>query len=388
MKRLSAYALLSGVCAMLLLACDNAASPTQATPPPPNVTVVIAHAASVPLTRESVGLLASTRVADVRARVAGIVQQQVYTEGTDVEQGQVLFQIDPAPLQAALHAEEAALASARANATNATLIAKRSRELAAKNLLASQDLDTALANQRTTAAAVKEAQANVDKARLDLTYATVTAPIAGHAGRALVTEGALVGQNEATQLTTVEQIDPIYVNFSQSVGELQQLRQNATGDTARNDDKVEIILPDGATYPQPGKLDFSALTVDPNTGAVSLRAVVPNPEHRLLPGMFVKLSVTMGHLDHAFLLPQATVLRDGTGAYVLVVASDGKVEQRRVQTRGMTQTDWIVSGDLADGDQVIVEGLQKATPGAMAVAVPSASPDTKQTPAATPAAGS
>jgi len=387
MKRPSAYALLSGVCAVLLLACDNAASPTQATPPPPNVGVVIAHAESAPLTRESVGLLASTRVAQVRARVAGIVLRQAYTEGADVEQGQVLFQIDPAPLQAALHAEEAALASAMAEASNAELIAKRSRDLSAKGLLASQDLDTALANERTTAAAVKEARANVVTARLDLTYATVTAPIAGYAGRALVTEGALVGQGEATPLTTVEQIDPIYVNFSQSVSELQQLRELA-GDNPRNDDKVEILLQDGTPYAQPGSLDFSALTVDPRTGAVSLRAVVPNPGRKLLPGMFVKLRVTMGHLDHAFLLQQAAVLRDGTGAYVLVVASDGKVEQRRVQTRGMTQTDWIVTGDLADGDQVIVDGLQKANPGAMAVAVPAAAADTKQAPAATPEAGS
>jgi membrane fusion protein (multidrug efflux system) len=390
MKRLSACALLAGACAIPLLACNEAVSPPQATPP--QVTVVIARTESVPLTLESVGLLAPTRVAELRARVAGVVLKQVYTEGSDVEQGQALFQIDPAPLEAALRAEEAALARARADASNATLIAKRSQDLAAKGLLASQDLDTALANQRTTAAAVKEAQANVEKAQLDLKYATVTAPIAGHAGRALVTEGALVGQDEATQLTTVEQIDPIYVNFSQSVSELQQLRQavagSHTGSHSNRDTQVEVILPDGTTYPRPGRLDFSDLAVDQRTGAVSLRAVMPNPERQLLPGMFVKLHVTMGHLDHAFLLPQATVLRDGTGPYVLVVAGDGKVEQRRVQTQGMTQTDWIVSGDLADGDQVIVDGLQKASPGAMAVAVPAASPDKNQTPPATPAAGS
>jgi membrane fusion protein (multidrug efflux system) len=332
-------------------------------------------------------MLAATRIARVRARVAGIVLQQVYTEGTDVEQGQVLFRIDPAPLEAALHADEAALARAKADADNATLIAKRSKELAAKNLIASQDLDTALAAERTTAAAVKEARANVDKSRLDLKYATVTAPIAGHAGRALVTEGALVGQDEATPLTTVEQIDPIYVNFSQPARELQQLRQGAAGNTV-SDKQVEIILPDGTTYPQPGKLDFSDLAVDPGTGTVSLRAVVPNPERQLLPGMFVKLRLTLGHIDNAFQLPQASVLRDSTGAYVLVVAADGKVEQRRVQTSDMTLTAWIVTGDLADGDQVIVDGLQKATPGAMAVAVPATPPDSNQAPAAQPAAGS
>ncbi len=387
MKHFFSYVLLSGCLALLLCACEDASSPAQATPPPPSVSVVIAQAETAPLTRESVGMLAATRIARVRARVAGIVLQQVYKEGTDVEQGQVLFQIDPAPLEAALQADEAALARARADAHNATLIAKRSKELAAKNLIASQDLDTALATERTTAAAVKEAQANVEKSRLDLKYATVTAPIAGHAGRALVTEGALVGQNEATPLTTVEQIDPIWVNFSQPAGELQQLRQGTAGNMVR-DKQVELILPDGTSYPQPGKLDFSALAVDPGTGTVSLRAVVPNPERQLLPGMFVKLRLTLGHIDNAFLLPQAAVLRDSTGAYVLVVAADGKVEQRRVQTRDMTLADWIVTGDLADGDQVIVDGLQKATPGAMAVAVPATPSDSNQAPAAQPAAGS
>lgn len=388
MKRFVAFTLLPGVCVSLLLACNEAAPPSQATPPPPDVTVVIARAESAPLTHETVGLLASTRIAEVRARVAGIVLQRVYTEGSDVEQGQLLFRIDPAPLEAALHADEAALTRAEADAGNAQLIAKRYQDLFAKNLIASQDLDTALATQRTTAAAVKEARANVEKARLDLKYATVTAPIAGHAGRAMVTEGALVGQGEATPLTTIEQIDPIYVNFSQSAGELQQMRQTTSGDSAGNDDSVEVMLADGSTYSRPGTLDYSAQTVDPRTGAVALRAVLPNPERRLLPGMFVRLRVTLGQLDHAFLLPQATVLRDGTGAYVLVVTADGKVEQRRVQTRGMTQTDWIVTGDLADGDQVIVEGLQKASPGAMANAVPAADTDTKQPAKATPAAGS
>lgn len=374
MKHFYSRIFFTGCLALSLASCDNTAAPAKATPPPPQVNVVKAHSETLPLTRESVGLLASTRIAEVRARVAGIVVQQVYKEGTDVEQGQTLFHIDPAQLQAALHAEEAALARARADAENANLIAKRSKDLEKKGLLSSQEMDTALANKRSTAAAVKEAQANVEKMRLDLTYATVTAPIAGRAGRAMVTEGALVGQNEATQLTTIEQIDPIYVNFSQSASELQQLRQDAAANTDR---QVEILLQDGSAYPEPGILDFSDLAVNPRTGTVSLRALVSNPEHQLLPGMFVKLRVTLGHIDNAFLLPQATVLRDGSGAYVLVVTADGKVEQRRVQTNGMTLTDWIVSGDLADGEQVIVEGLQKVKPGAIAVATPIKDSDSK-----------
>jgi membrane fusion protein (multidrug efflux system) len=369
--------------ALLLAACEQAATPAQAQMPPPEVTVVTVHSESVPLTREPVGRLASTRVAQVRARVAGIILRRVYTEGTDVSQGQVLFQIDPAPLQAALHVEEASLARAQADAANAAQIAKRYQDLSGKGLISSQDLDTALANQRTTAAAVKEAKANIEKAQLDLGYATVRAPIAGHAGRALVTEGALVGQGEATQLTTVEQIDPVYVNFSQSVSELQQLQrsaakhsaaENSAADTVSTDIPVEVLLPDGSLYPHAGTLDFSDLSVDASTGAVSLRAIVPNPERRLLPGMFTKLRVIMGQLDHVFQLPQATVLRDNAGAYVLVVDAEGKVEQRRVQTHEMTRSDWIVSGDLNDGDQVILDGLQKVTPGAMAKAIPAAEP--------------
>jgi membrane fusion protein (multidrug efflux system) len=361
-----------GVAVAALAACGKSNSPARMQMPTPQVAVVAAHAESVPLTQVLIGRLAATRVAQVRARVAGVILKRVYTEGTDVQQGQVLFQIDPAPLQAALHAEEAALAKAQADAANAALISKRYKDLAARHLISSQDVDTASANERTTAAAVKQAQANVEKARLDLGYATVTAPISGRAGRALVTEGALVGQGEATELTTVQQIDPIYVNFSQSVSELEQLQQAAGHDAnaAADATKVEVTLSDGTPYSHAGTLDFSDLAVDPNTGTVSLRAVIPNPEKTLLPGMFVKLRLTMGHLEHAYLLPQAAVLRDQAGAYVYVVDASGKVEQQRVQTHGMTRTDWIVSAKLAEGAQVIVDGLQKVHPGAMAKAVP------------------
>ncbi len=364
------------VAASLLAGCSKAQSQASGDPPPaPEVSVVAAHAESVPLTRDTVGRLAATRVAQVRARVAGIILERAYTEGTDVKQDQVLFQIDPAPLQAALHAEEASLAKAEADATNAALTAKRYKDLRAKGLLSQQDLDSAQANARTTAAAVKEAQANVEKAQLNLGYATVTASISGRAGRALVTEGALVGQGDATQLTTVEQIDPIYVNFSQSVAELGELENAATqGGKPATDHKlkIDVLMPDGTLYPHPGTLDFSDLAVDPATGTVSLRGVLPNPERRLLPGMFVNVRLTTAQLDHAFLLSHAAVQRDEKGAYALVVNSAGKVEQRRLETHGMTRTSWIVTGDLADGDQVIVSGLQKVQPGAAAKAVPTA----------------
>ncbi len=364
--------LIAGILALPLAACERESAPGQPQNGPPQVAVVTAHAESVPLTREAVGLLASTRIAQVRARVAGIVLKRVYTEGTDVKEGDVLFQIDPAPFKADLQAKQALLAKARADAANAARIARRYQDLAAKGLLATQDRDTAIANKRSTAAAVEEAQANVDKARLDLEYATVKAPISGRAGRALVTEGALVGQGEATPLTTVEQIDPIYANFSLPVGELQGLPRNTRAQASGNagaEPAVEVLLPDGTAYSARGTLDFSDLAVDSGTGSVSLRAVVPNPEYRLLPGMYVTLRLKTGYVDHAFLLPQPTVQRDANGAYVLVVGGDGKVEQCRVETAGMTRSDWIVTGTLKDGDQVISEGVQKVRPGQMARAV-------------------
>jgi membrane fusion protein (multidrug efflux system) len=352
----------------LLLAACNPSTPQAPRPPlPPEVAVIKVHPQSVPTNRELVGRLAPTRVAQVRARVAGIILKRVYTEGTDVNQGDVLYLIDSAPLTAMLHAREAALAKAQADAANAAVTAKRYSELAAKKLIAYQDLDNALATARSTAAAVKQAQADVESARLDLGYATVTAPIAGRAGRALVTEGALVGQGEATQLTTIEQIDPIYVNFSQSVSELRELQRISS---TQHPMRVDVRLPDDTPYPPAGTLDFSDLAVDPLTGAVSLRAVMPNPDRSLLPGMFVKLRLTTGVIKQAFMLPQAAVVRDSQGAYVLVVGTAGKVAQRRVQIYGMTHSQWIVKGELADGDRVIVEGLQRVQPGVTAKAVP------------------
>lgn len=365
--RTSLIGVLLGIGILTLSACGKSAPPAQGQRPPPEVSVITAHARTVPLTRSLVGRLAATRVAQVRARVAGIVLKRAYTEGTDVKQGQVLFQIDPASLVAALHAREAALAKAEADAANAATTAKRDRSLYAKKLLAPQDLDTALANARSTAAAVKQAQADVETARLNLGYATVTAPIAGRAGRALVTEGALVGQGEATQLTTVEQIDPIYVDFSESADELQRIEATAgTSHAAR----VDVLMANGKPYPHSGTIDFSGVNVDPNTGTVALRAVVPNPDHRLLPGMFVSVRLTIGQLHQAYLLPQEAVLRDQQGAYVLVVDAAGKVARRRMTTHGMTRTDWIATGDLQAGDRIIVEGLQKVRPGSPAKAVP------------------
>lgn len=362
-------ALLLGTSILSLAACGKSTPKAPPHRPPPQVSVVNVEPQTIPLTRRVVGRLAATRVAQIRARVAGIVLKRTYKEGSDVKAGQVLFKLDRAPLEAALRAKQAALAKAEADAANAATTAKRSRKLYAEKLLAPQDLDTALANARSTAAAVKQAEADVESARLNLGYATVTAPISGRAGLALVSEGALVGQGEATELTTIEQIDPIYVNFTESAAELQRLEAMAG---AAHTAKVEVLMADGRPYPHAGTVDFTGVDVDPGTGTVSLRAVLPNPDHRLLPGMFVTARLTIGRLKHAYLLPQAAVLRGAQGAYVLVVDSSGKVARRPMQTHGMTRTDWIATGKLETGDRVIVEGLQKVRPGMPATAVPAA----------------
>jgi membrane fusion protein (multidrug efflux system) len=362
--------------AVLLTACgksDNPAGTQTKEMPPPEVSVVTIKEDSIPLTRQMVGRLAASRTAQVRARVAGIILERVYTEGTDVKKGDLLYRIDPAPLEANLHAQEAALARAKADAVNAESTARRFSSLYKKKLISQQDLDNALANERTTAAAVKQAQANLEFAQLDLDYATVMAPISGRAGRSQIDVGQLVGKDEATVLTTIEQINPIYLNFSMSVSEFDELQRMVEENKQSSGDagniKVDVLLQDGSRYPDKGTLDFADMAVDPSTGAVSLRAVIPNQQRRLLPGMFVKLSAIMGQVDHAYTVPQAAIARDGDGAYVLTVV-DGMVQRRHVDLEGMTVSDWIVTGELKDGDQVIVAGLQKVRPGTPARAIP------------------
>ncbi len=317
------------LCSALLLtlaACKPQQAPQM---PPPEVGVVAAKAETVPLQRDLVGRLAPFRSSDVRARVAGVLQKRLYTEGSEVRQGQPLFRIDPAPLQAALSAAQADLAAAQASYANAKVAADRARQLAPQKFVSKSDLDNAEAAERSAAAAVQQAKAGVTGARINLGYANVTAPISGRAGKQQVTEGALVGQGDATLLTTIDQIDPLYVNFSIGASELEQLR-NAQGVSLDGQGKarVDVVLADGSLYPQPGLLDFSDTVVDPDTGAITLRARLPNPGKTLLPGSFVTIKATLGQRADVFLLPQAAVLRDANGAYVYVVGADGKVVRK------------------------------------------------------------
>src|SRR5690606_5375738 len=274
-----------------------------------------------------VGRLAAFRSADVRARVPGVLQKRVYEEGSDVAQGDVLFVIDPAPMRAALGQAQASLAQAQASYANARANADRARQLLPQKFISKSDYDNALAAERSSLAAVQAAKAAVDAARINLGYATVRAPIAGRAGKQQVTEGALVGQDTATLLTTVDQIDPLYVNFSMSVSELSRARSLRSNGKAP---QVRVQLPDGTVYDHPGELDFSGDIVDPDTGSVALRAVLPNPGRRLLPGTFVSFDVSLGQLPDAFLVPQAAVQRDDTSAYVLVVGEDGNVARKDI----------------------------------------------------------
>ncbi|HEY3784305.1 MAG TPA: efflux RND transporter periplasmic adaptor subunit [Steroidobacteraceae bacterium] len=360
--------------ALVAMACSRTKQSQQTAGPPAQVGVITAHAGPIPLTRDLVGRLSATRVSDVRARVAGILLKRLYQEGTDVKQGQALFQIDPAPLKAALDAATAALAQAQATSINAHVAAQRARELLPGGLVSRSDLDNAAATERSTAAAVQQAEANVETARINLGYARVTAPIAGRAGQQAVTEGALVGQGTPTLLTTVEQLDPIYANFDQPAVEVERLRRAQTSGhitlVQPNKAAVQLTLPDGAPYGHPGLLDFSDVTVDPTTGAVALRALIPNPDEQLLPGMYVNIRLTLGTLNHAYLVPMAALQRDNEGPYVLTVGANDKVVQKRVASDTSRAQSWIVTAGLTDGDRIIVTGIPNARTGETVVALP------------------
>lgn len=350
--------------ALIVGACSHPAPPA---PPVPQVEVVTTRATDIPVIRNYPGRLAATLTAQVRARVTGVVLKRVYKEGSDVKAGDVLFRIDPAPLEATLRAAEGQLGQVEAAAHDVKLRATRSQQLGAKGLVARQDVDDAVASAAQAVAAVKSAGANVENARISLGYATVTAPISGRAGRANITQGALVSPTDSNPLTTVQVIDPIYANFSEPMAEVERLRKaEQSGDLKRiaaDQAQVHIVLPDGSVYAHTGSLDFTDLAVDPTTGGVDLRAQIPNADHSLLPGMFVTIRLTLATVHNAFLLPQSAIQRDNQGAYVYVVDADNKVVRNSVVLGDQRGADWIVQGGIAPGAKVMVSGLQKAQSG-------------------------
>jgi membrane fusion protein (multidrug efflux system) len=368
--------LLAAAAAALLSACgQGSAQPGPNGMPPPEVAVVAVKPGDIGLVTELPGRTEASRVAQVRARAAGIVLKRLFREGSDVRAGQPLFQIDAAPYQAQAASARASLAQAQANLGQAAALAQRYKPLVEANAISKQDYANAVAAEKAAEAQVAAAKAGVQTAQINLGYASVTAPISGRIGRALVTEGALVGQGEATPLATVQQINPMFVNFTQSSTEVIHLRRSlAEGRLKRasgqESAQVKVVLEDGSEYPQPGRLLFSDLTVDPTSGQVTLRAEVPNANGLLLPGMYVRVRLEQAQVGNAILLPQQAVTRSGQGDTVMVVDNQGKVAPRPVKVGTQQGNSWVILGGLNPGEQVIVEGFQKIQPGAPVKAVP------------------
>lgn len=382
--------------ASLLAACGGgqpaAGGPPAGGMPPAEVGVVTVTPGDVGLLTELPGRLEASRTAQVRARAAGILLKREFTEGSDVKAGQRLFTIDPAPYQAALQTAQASLARAEANLAQARALAERYAPLVKENAISQQEYASAVAAQKTAEADVAAGKAAVQTATINLNYASVTAPIAGRIGRALVTEGALVGQGEATQLAVVQQINPVYVNFTQSVSDVYRLqkaqkdgRLKGAGDQAAS---VRVVLEDGTEYGRPGKLLFSDLTVDQGTGQITLRAEVPNPEGTLLPGMYVRVRLEQATAGNAITLPQQAVTRSAQGDSVMVVDAEGKAVRRTVKVGGQQNGQWVILDGLKAGEQVMVDGFQKLRPGATVKPVPWTRPGTGEAarPAGQPAA--
>lgn len=333
---------------------------------PPEVTVVTLQPRTVTLTRELPGRTAAFVVAEVRPQVTGIVQERLFSEGALVTAGQPLYQLDDATHRAELASAEAALARAQAAAELARLNAKRIEELAGASAVSRQEYESSVAVHRQAVAEVQAAEAAVTRARVLVGYGRITSPIAGRIGRSTVTQGALVTANQADALATVQQLDPIYVDVTQSSREWIELRQGIdAGTLARpNGVPVTILLEDGTRYPHNGTLAFSEVSVTPSTGSIALRIVVPNPDGLLLPGMYVRAVVGTGVRENALLVPQPGISRDPKGgASALVVNAAGQVEPRAVRVSSTIGDSWLVESGLAAGDRVIVQGLQKVRPG-------------------------
>ena len=382
LKNVSALAVVA-IAVALLAACgqkpeQGAGGQPGVGMPPPEVGVITVAPQAVGLATELPGRLEASRVAQVRARAAGILQKRVFTEGSEVKAGQLLFRIDAAPYQAQAASAQAALARAQATATQATALADRYKPLLEANAISKQEYVNAVASQKTAEADVATSRANIQTAQINLGYASVTAPISGRIGRALVTEGALVGQGDATPLATIQQINPMYVNFTQSTTDVLRLRKAiASGQFKRvgggagvDAASVRVILEDGSDYGQPAKLLFSDLTVDPTTGQITLRAEVPNSAGLLLPGMYVRVRLEQAQAEAGIVVPQQAVTRGTNGDTVMVVGADGKAAPRPVKIGSSVNGQWVVLDGLKTGEQVMVDGFQKLRGNAPVKAVP------------------
>jgi membrane fusion protein (multidrug efflux system) len=369
---------------LFLTACGDTEAPSAAAKPP-EVNVVTLKAEAVVLTRELPGRVAPSLVAEVRPQVSGIVKQRVFTEGGLVEAGQVLYQLDDAVYRADANSAKAALARAQASLTSARLTARRSAKLAEIEAVSAQDNENSIAVLQQAQADVDIAKATLEGQNLLVNYARITSPFKGRIGKSSVTQGALVTAAQVQPLATLQQLDPIYVDLTQSSAELLQLRKElAAGTLTRSEDlPVTILLEDGTQYQHLGKMAFSEVTVDPTTGSFALRVEVTNPDNILLPGMYVRAIIGNGSRAQALLVPQQGIGRDTRGNATALVVKEGKVESRDVRVSRTIGDKWLIEGGLAAGDKVIVEGLQKAKPGMMVTAL-EVSPAQSQTSEAAP----
>lgn len=371
-RRPAAVLLAAGLA--LATACDRKPA-TAGAPAAVEVGVATLQPTAVTLTRELPGRTSAFRVAEVRARVNGIVQRRWFTEGSDVKEGERLFLVDPAPYEAALEGARAALARAEANLANAKIVADRAEELVKDSAVSRQEYDNAMATLKSGQADVAAAKAAEQQARINLGYTTVTSPVSGRIGRSMVTEGAYVQASQATLLAVVQQLDPMYVDVTQSTAEVLRLRRDLESGRLKaageGKARVRLVTEEGREYELPGTLEFTDVTVDPSTGSIALRALFPNPKGELLPGMFVRARLEEGVNPEALLVPQVGVARDAKGnPFALVVGADRKVERRPLVTDRTVGDQWLVISGVKPGDQVIVEGLQKVRPGAPVVPVP------------------
>jgi membrane fusion protein (multidrug efflux system) len=366
--RLAFAALLMAGLAPALAGCDEATPAIAATNAEPEVGIVTVRPQPRAMVRELPGRIAPTRVADVRSRVSGIVVERLFQQGTEVKAGDPLYRIDPKPFEVELQANEAALAKATAAFDLAAQHAQRIATLYSQKATPEAENERAIGAMRQAEAEIGARKADVARARLNLDYATVRAPIGGVVGAALVSEGALVVQNDSTNLATIQQLDPIYADFTQSVGEMNKLRRAfENGDLDRispDAAKVRLVLDDEKIYPTPGRLLFSEAKVDAFTGQVTLRGEFPNPKRELLPGMYVRVLIEQGIDSDAIAVPQQAIQRDaGGGSQVFVVKEDGRIATQPVRTGAIQDGLWLVSDGLKDGDRVVVEGFQKFAPG-------------------------
>jgi len=389
---LFAYASLAVAAVLMVAGCSpspSAAPAPAAAPPAPQVAVLTVQARPVPLKTILPGRTAPTLIAEVRPQVTGLVQTRNFREGAEVKAGEMLYRLDPATYQAAYDSAKAALARSEAARATARLKAARSKELVALKFVSQQDYDEAAAALQQAEADVTAAGAAVETAQINLGYTKVTAPISGRIGKSSVTAGALVTANQPTSLATIQQLNPIFVDVTQSSGDVLRLKRAlAKGElkkTPANAARVSLMLEDGSKYSLEGSLQFSDVTVDQSTGAITLRALFPNPQGDLLPGMYVRAVVEEGVRDDAIVIPQQAVMRDNKGdPLALVVGPDGKVEQRKLQTARTLGSDWLIDAGLKPGDRIIVEGLQRARPGSTVQAV-EFTPPTTAAPNAPPA---